>query len=110
MQQVCGEDALIHWEDFGSGNAARFLRQYRPRGPTFNDDIQSTAAVALAALIGACRADAALPLTEQRFMFVGAGQAGLGIGDLLIQALETEVCSAGACARHGAHPEMLARS
>ena len=94
VQQVCGDKTLIHWEDFGSGNAAVLLKRYRARGPTFNDDIQSTAAVALAALIGACRADAALPLTEQRFMFLGAGQAGLGIGELVIQALEAEVRTA----------------
>jgi malic enzyme len=91
MQNVFGKGVLIHWEDFGSSNATRFLQRYRGMGPTFNDDIQSTAAVALASILGACRVDGVMPITEQVFMFVGAGQASLGIAALLVQALKDEV-------------------
>jgi malic enzyme len=89
---VWGKDVLIHWEDFGSGDAARILARYRAAGPTFNDDIQSTAAVALAAVLGAARLPGVPPLREQTAIVIaGAGQASLGIARLLIRSLRDEV-------------------
>lgn len=88
-----GKDVLIHWEDFGSRNAAALLQRYRGLGPTFNDDIQSTAAVTLACVLGACRRAAVPQLADQVFLFAGAGQAALGIARLLTTALADEVRS-----------------
>lgn len=93
MQAVHGKDVLVHWEDFGSRNAAALLERYRGRGPTFNDDIQSTAAVTLACVLGACRRDTVPPLADQVFVFAGAGQAALGTAALLTTALMDEVRS-----------------
>ncbi|NLT29257.1 MAG: NAD-dependent malic enzyme [Propionibacterium sp.] len=74
--------AMIHWEDFGAANAHRILDKYRNTHCTFNDDIQGTAAVVVAALLSAVEATG-VPLTEQRFVIHGAGTAGIGIADLL---------------------------
>jgi malic enzyme len=85
---------LIHWEDFGLANAKRFLERYRTRGPTFNDDIQSTAAVTLACILGATRRASVPRLASQVFVIAGAGQASLGIADLLVTALVDAVRTA----------------
>lgn len=74
--------AMIHWEDFGAGNAHRILDRYRDRCCTFNDDIQGTAAVVLAAVLSACRT-AHTPIEEQRVVIHGAGTAGIGIAELM---------------------------
>ena len=78
--------ALLHWEDIGVSNARRLLERYRHRLLTFNDDIQGTGAVNLAAVLAAIRA-AGTALTEHRVVIFGAGTAGTGIADQLSAAM-----------------------
>ncbi|MEU2439504.1 NAD-dependent malic enzyme [Streptomyces rubradiris] len=81
--------ALLHWEDFGTANARRILDHYRDRVRTFNDDIQGTGAVNLAAVLSGVRA-AGVPLPEHRIVVFGAGTAGTGVADQLRDALIAE--------------------
>ncbi|MGH3406312.1 MAG: oxaloacetate-decarboxylating malate dehydrogenase, partial [Streptosporangiaceae bacterium] len=78
--------ALLHWEDIGVSNARRLLERYRGSLLTFNDDIQGTGAVNLAAVIAAVRATG-IKLADHRIVIFGAGTAGVGIADQLSAAL-----------------------
>lgn len=78
--------AFLHWEDFGRSNARRILDKYEQSLCTFNDDIQGTGAVALAALLAACDLSH-IPLDEHRIVVFGAGSAGTGISDQLVDAM-----------------------
>ncbi|HKB06868.1 MAG TPA: NAD-dependent malic enzyme [Candidatus Polarisedimenticolia bacterium] len=79
-------DALIQFEDFLTPNAYALLNRYRDRVLCFNDDIQGTAAVALAGVLASTRIIRA-KFPEMRFMFLGAGSAATGIADLIVAAL-----------------------
>lgn len=78
--------AMLHWEDFGANNAHRILNRYRDQICTFNDDIQGTAAVVVAAALSAVRA-AGSHLADQRIVVFGAGTAGIGIADLMCEVM-----------------------
>ena len=78
--------AMLHWEDFGAANAHRILASYAGSCCTFNDDIQGTAAVVLAAALGAVRV-AGTSMRDQRVVIHGAGTAGIGIADVLRQVM-----------------------
>ncbi|MFI7129395.1 NAD-dependent malic enzyme [Nonomuraea sp. NPDC050153] len=78
--------ALLHWEDFGPSNARRILEKYTGRVCTFNDDMQGTGAIVLAAMLSAVRVSRT-PMREQRIVIFGAGTAGIGIADQLRDAM-----------------------
>ena len=81
--------ALIQFEDFLTPNAYALLEKYRKSILCFNDDIQGTAAMALAGVLASCRITGH-DFKDLRLMFLGAGSAATGIGDLIKQALVAE--------------------
>jgi malate dehydrogenase (oxaloacetate-decarboxylating)(NADP+) len=85
----------IQWEDFANFNAVPILARYRDKICTYNDDIQGTAAVALAGIYAALRISGG-KLTEQRFLFLGGGSAATGIAELIAQAMTMEGMDIGA--------------
>jgi len=78
--------ALLHWEDLGVANARRLLERYHDERLTFNDDIQGTGAVNLAAMLAATRATG-VALAGHRIVIFGMGTAGAGIADQLTAAM-----------------------
>jgi malate dehydrogenase (oxaloacetate-decarboxylating) len=82
-------NAMLHWEDFGVTNARRILNKYADQVCTFNDDMQGTAAVVLAAAFAAVRA-AGSRMRDQRVVIHGAGTAGIGIADMMTDVMVSE--------------------
>ncbi|KAL6877105.1 malate dehydrogenase [Trichoderma novae-zelandiae] len=81
--------AYIHFEDFGLSNARRLLELYRPKIACFNDDVQGTGCVTLAAIMAALHASDQ-KLSNSRIVIFGAGSAGVGIADQVRDAIATE--------------------
>jgi len=81
--------AMIQFEDFANANAFKLLQRYRDQVCCFNDDIQGTASVTVSGLFSALRITGG-NLKDQKFLFLGAGEAGIGTGDLLVSALMAE--------------------
>jgi malate dehydrogenase (oxaloacetate-decarboxylating) len=79
-------NALLHFEDFGAGNARRILETHGERYRIFNDDLQGTGAITLAAVISALKITK-VPMRDQRVVVFGAGTAGVGIADQLRDAM-----------------------
>jgi len=90
--------AVIQLEDFGNENAFRLLAKYRDRVRMFDDDIQGTASVVLGGVYSALRITQQR-LADQRFVIVGAGEAGIGIGNLIASAIAAEGVSEEAARR-----------
>jgi malate dehydrogenase (oxaloacetate-decarboxylating) len=87
-------DVMIQFEDFAQPNAMPLLNRYRNDVCCFNDDIQGTAAVTLGTILAACKTKQQ-KLRDMKVVFVGAGSAGCGIAEMLIQQMVFEGLTEG---------------
>lgn len=82
-------NVLLQWEDFAQANALKLLNRYKDQLCTFNDDIQGTASIVVGALLSGITASG-IPLTKQKVAVLGAGSAGVGISNLIVNAMIEE--------------------
>lgn len=92
-------EVLLHWEDFGRSNAANILEKYQDKITTFNDDIQGTGIVVLAGVLGALNISQE-DLTKQTVMTFGAGTAGVGIANQLLDEMKRQGLSEEEARKH----------
>lgn len=92
-------ESLLHFEDFGRSNAANILEKYQDKILTFNDDIQGTGIVVLAGVLGALNISHE-KITDQKFLTFGAGTAGVGIAQQLMDELMRQGLSAAEARQH----------
>jgi malate dehydrogenase (oxaloacetate-decarboxylating)(NADP+) len=85
--QTLFPECCIHFEDWKGTDAVRYLARYKDKVLCYNDDIQGTAAVALAGVMAALKITGT-PITTQRVLFLGAGSAGTGIAGLIVSAMK----------------------
>ncbi|MBF0713680.1 NAD-dependent malic enzyme, partial [Gemella sp. GH3] len=82
-------NALLHWEDFGRNNATKILKKYENELATFNDDVQGTGIVVLAGILGALNISKE-KLTNQKILIYGAGTAGMGIANIILDEMKEQ--------------------
>lgn len=98
-EQKLFPESLLHWEDFGRSNAQVILDKYKDRIATFNDDIQGTGMVVLAGILGALNISKE-DIKDQKFVTFGAGTAGMGIANQILDELQRAGLSEDEARKH----------